>query len=519
MTDRYQQSASYIIRIVGLALFVALADLSAGPILAADALSITSALNSIRTEDLQQHVNVLASDTFEGREAGSRGGRAAAAYLATELKKLGVEPRGTGGTYFQDFGSNFRNVVGVIAGDDPRLSREYILIGAHYDHVGYGSRQNSFGPLGRIHNGADDNASGLATLLELIEACTLLPSKPRRSLLFAFWDAEEMGLLGSKHWVNSPTVPLHSVVLALNVDMVGRLREQTLEIYGTRSTTGLRRFVSQSNRADKLKLDFPWDNTSDSDHYPFFSNSIPYLMLHTRKHDDYHRPSDDPDKVNFDGIENISRLMFHLLTAAADVPHWAGFRHASREETNQLRDQRSFAPAPPSPRLGVGWDSNAAGDVGVRLNAIAAGSAAAKAGLLVGDVLLELAGRRLDGTYDFRTHVMAARNPVSVVLRRNGELLDKVVQLEGRPIRVGITWRLDDAEPDCLILRSVAPGSPADQAGLRPGDRIYSRSNEAAVSEREFAEWVVAQQETIDLRIERDGGIRSVQIRLLPSVD
>jgi hypothetical protein len=338
-------------------------------------------------------------------------------------------------------------------------------------------------------------------------------------LLFAFWDAEEMGGLGSKHWVNSPTVPLHGVRLAFNVDMVGRLREQTLEIYGTRSTTGLRRFVSESNRAGNLKLDFPWDNTSDSDHYPFFSNSIPYLMLHTRKHDDYHRPSDDPDKVNFDGIENVSRLLFHLLSTAADAPHWAGFRHASREETNQLRDQRAFAPAPPSPRLGVGWDPNGPDEVGVRLNAIAAGSAAAKAGLLVGDVLLELAGRQLDSTYDFRTHVMAARNPVNVVLRRDGEFLNKVVQLEGRPIRVGITWRVDEAEPDCLILRSVVPGSPADQAGLRPGDRIYSRSNDGAVSEREFAEWVAAQQELIDLRMERDGRIRPVQIKLLPNVD
>lgn len=486
---------------------------------AADARTLTSALESIQGRELQQHVNVLASDTFEGRESGSRGGRASAAYVVGELKKLKLTPQGVAGTYFQEFGAGYRNILGVIPGSDPQLSREYILIGAHYDHVGYGTSQNSFGPTGRIHNGADDNASGVSSLLELIEACALLPTQPRRSLLFVFWDAEERGLLGSKHWVQHPTVPLHSVRLALNVDMVGRLRDETLEVYGSRTVADLRRLVSESNRAADLNIDFRWDNTNDSDHYPFFSNSIPYLMLHTRKHDDYHRPSDDADKLNIDGLQNLSRLMFQLILAAADAPDWASFRDASRGESDEQRQQRVFQLPSPAPRLGVSWDKDAAADGTIRLSVVAPSSAAAKADLRVGDELVEFAGRPLDGSYDFRTHVLAAENPVSVTLRRDGELVETVVNLEGRPARIGVSWRLDDAEPTCVILRQVIPGSPADIAGLRLGDRIYLDREQGIDSSQQFADWITSQTGTFDLLTERGGRIRTVRVRLLTALD
>jgi hypothetical protein len=421
--------------------------------------------------------------------------------------------------YFQEFGAEYRNVLAILPGGDREVSQEWIAVGAHYDHVGYGTSQNSLGPLGRIHNGADDNASGIAALLELIEACTLLPAPPRRTLLFAFWDAEEKGLLGSQHWVSAPTVPLHQVRFMLNLDMVGRLRDETLEVAGARTAAGLRRFVSEQNEASRLLLDFTWDTTQDSDHYSFFAKRIPYLMLHTRKHDDYHRPSDDADKVNFEGIEEVSRLMFHVVAAAADAPRLADFREASRSENNEVRDQRASASPPPALRFGVSWDQHESGANGIRVTYVGPRTPADKAGLRVDDRILEFAGRPIDERYDFRTHVLAAQNPVAVVFERGGERQEAVVQLEGPPVRIGISWGFDDAEPNCVTVGSVVPGSPAERAGLVRGDRIHATQDARFNSSAEFTAWMAQQSARADLVIERKGQIQRMRLELLPPVE
>ena len=267
----------------------------------------SNAIETIRAEDLQKHVNVLASDTFEGREAGTRGGRAAGAYIVDELRKLNVRPSGGGNGYYQWFGNGMRNILVTIEGNDPRLKSECIVVGAHYDHVGFGDRSNSFGPIGYIHNGADDNASGVSGLLEMIEA--LGAGQPlRRSVLFAFWDGEEKGLLGSKHWVTHPTVPLSQVVFTLNTDMIGRL-DESAEVLGVRTTRGLRSLVARHNR-EAVTLRFNRDIVGDSDHHPFVERRIPYLMFFTGKHKDYHRPSDDVAKLTQKGCRALCESCF-----------------------------------------------------------------------------------------------------------------------------------------------------------------------------------------------------------------
>ena len=199
---------------------------------------LNNAVSVISSVDLKSHVDALADDTFEGRAAGTRGGRAAAGYLRRHLASLGLEGGGEDGRFAQPFRNGCQNLLGIIPGSDPILKDEFIVIGAHYDHVGYGSRSNSYGPTGYIHNGADDNASGTAALLELAEAFTVQPS--RRSILIAFWDAEEQGLWGSKHFISNPTIPIENIKLALNMDMVGRLRDNKLTIYGTRTWANAR---------------------------------------------------------------------------------------------------------------------------------------------------------------------------------------------------------------------------------------------------------------------------------------
>ncbi|MCA9125393.1 MAG: M20/M25/M40 family metallo-hydrolase, partial [Planctomycetales bacterium] len=183
---------------------------------------------------------------------------------------------------------HYRNLLGLIPGGD--LQDEYVLIGAHYDHVGYGTPRNSNGPIGLIHNGADDNASGTAAVLEVIEAMANAQIQPRRSIIVALWDGEEKGLLGSEHWAEQPTIPLDQLKCVINMDMIGRLHSQQLEVSGTRSMAGLRRLVAEANYPGDLTLRFPWKVEENSDHHSFFRRSIPFLMFHTGLHDDYHRP-------------------------------------------------------------------------------------------------------------------------------------------------------------------------------------------------------------------------------------
>ena len=232
---------------------------------------LNNALSVISSKDLKLHVDALADDTFEGRAAGTRGGRAAAGYLRKHLASLGLEGGGKDGMFAQPFRNGCQNLLAIIPGNDPVLKDEYIVIGAHYDHVGYGSRSNSYGPTGYIHNGADDNASGTAALLELAEAFTVQPS--RRSILIAFWDAEEKGLWGSKHYISNPTIPIENIKLAINMDMVGRLRNNQLTIYGTRTWENARSILSSVNTnmvmAEPMEINFDWEIKPNSDHHPF----------------------------------------------------------------------------------------------------------------------------------------------------------------------------------------------------------------------------------------------------------
>src|SRR5262249_55129060 len=144
---------------------------------------------------------------------------------------------------------------------------------------------------------------------------------------------EEKGLLGSKHWLSDPTIPLSRVRLVINMDMVGRLKNNQVEVSGSRSAPGLRRLLSMHNLSSNLVLDFTWNNLDNSDHYPFFERRIPYLMPFTGFHEDYHRPSDDVDKINLPGMQAIARLIFSATHALAESTEIPAFRDAARNES------------------------------------------------------------------------------------------------------------------------------------------------------------------------------------------
>ncbi len=476
---------------------------------------IGGALERITIADLKRHCGTLASDALEGREAGATGGQAAAAYLRTELGKInGITAAGTAG-WVQEFGSNYRNLIAVLPGSDPVLRREIILIGAHYDHVGRGNQTNSNGPFGQIHNGADDNASGTAALLELADAFASLKTAPRRTLVFAFWDAEEVGLLGSTHWVSRPTHPLKDVRLVVNIDMVGRLREGKVVVVGWRSAPGLRsRLVRQNPLGD---LEFRYEPTviGDSDHHPFYAAGIPSLHLDTGKHDDYHRPTDDADKLNYQGIRRLAELVFTVVHDAANEAELPMFRREALTE----KPPAWLSPHPrtvSTARLGVAFEAVQFDQDRAVITEVTPGSAAARGGIRPGDRLLKVAHWDGGRVADLRTIVQVARNPVAVRLERSGSptLIELQVDLSGEPVRVGIAWQNDGAIPEGVVITQVVAESPADRAGLKVGDVVLRMSGGALGTDDEFQRRLLGESSPLRLQVERNGRMSNVSVEL-----
>jgi hypothetical protein len=413
---------------------------------------------SIRADDAKRHISALADDALEGREGGSRGGRAAGSYVVSHLEKLGLEPAGDNGSYYQQFGG-MRNILALARGSDPSVAHELIVVGAHYDHVGYGNSGNSYGPFGFVHNGADDNASGVAGLIEVAEALQHLPNRPRRPILFAFWDGEEKGLLGSYHFVRvrpAMIAPM-SVVFSVNLDMIGRLRGERLEVYGARTSESLRTAVVQSNNrqgAMPLELAFDWAIEEDSDHYPFIAAKIPTVMFHTGLHDQYHRPSDDVQLINFDGIEPVARLTLDFVNALANEPGSPrSFRPQARSESDAtkkaLESQAHGEPAPAT-----------------------------------------------------------ALQPSQTV---NGQAIPTGPQ---RP-RWGIGTRADAGEPLNPIVVRITPESPAALAGLALGDRVVAIDGGDVLSQADMAARLAAAGDCVALDVDRKGRIMRLEMKIL----
>jgi len=416
-----------------LCLGMVLATLSGG---AGDAAEALHARAGIRAQEAGGHIRALADDAFEGREAGRRGGQAAGRYVANALAPLELEPAGDEGSLFQTFASRqgtLRNVLALLPGRDPAVRNEVVVVGAHYDHVGYGNARNSFGPFGFVHNGADDNASGVAGLIEIAEALVGLPQPPRRSVLLAFWDGEEQGLLGSKQFLKDPPTALEyrRIVFAINLDMIGRLRDNTLSVYGTRSAVGLEEMVIRLNGPQAqtpLQLVFNWKVEPDSDHYTFLQAGIPTLMFHTGLHDDYHRPSDDAHRVNLSGLEPVARLTFDTVLQVADAEEACpAFRPACRAESNATKSQlqaRAVLPADSPGRWGIGIRVDLANPRAPLVVAIRPGSPADRGGLKRNDRILEIAGVPISDQNDLMRKLAAVEpaTSVEVLVARRGRL-------------------------------------------------------------------------------------------------
>jgi membrane-associated protease RseP (regulator of RpoE activity) len=481
---------------------------------------------SITALELQDHLSVLADDVYEGRLAGSRGGRAAANYLAVTLSEYGLVPAGEDDTYFQTFQRGYRNILALLPGSDPELAHEVVVLGAHYDHVGYGSSKTSYGPTGQIHNGADDNASGVSALLEVMEALQLAQISPRRSILLAFWDGEELGMVGSKHWLAHPTVARERVRLLLNADMIGWLRKGRLVINGSRTGYGFRRFLS-GELDESLRLDFNWNLEANSDHWPFFQRQVPVVTFHTGLHDHYHRPTDDVARINQEGLEQVSRYIYKMVVKAANSPQLPEFRKTARRESSRVQ-RRSEAPAPPlRPRIGIHWQPVAPRSdlqpLVVVVTRVAPRSPASHAGFSPGDQIKTLDGAEITNLQSFHRTLGKAEQPLifgvtPVAGPADSELREVVVVPVGPPVRLGISWREDEAEPGSVFLTRVVDGSPAAVAGMAVYDRIYEVDGQPFSNRKQFGEMVRLRLDDnlpqIEFLVETSGWVHPLTVRL-----
>lgn len=297
------------------------------------------------------------------------------------------------------------NVVGILPGTDPALAGEAVVVGAHYDHVG---REG-----GVVHPGADDNASGTAVVLGLARAFADAGGAPR-TLVFALFGAEELGLIGSRHYVTQPVVPIDRTVAMLNFDMVGRLRNERLHVGGVDSGTRLRALVAETAAAEGLALDARGSPYAPSDHARFYAAGTPVLFFFTGRHEDYHRPGDTADKIDARGLARIAAVGGRIVAALA-----AGGRptYVAVE-----RPRREAGRAGPSGAALFGVMGDGGQGDGVRISGVVPGSAAARAGLTEGDVIVRFDGTAVSSMEELRG-VVQGRKPgqrVSVVYVRDG---------------------------------------------------------------------------------------------------
>ena len=357
------------------------------------------------------------------RQAARGGDRA---FLATSVQPRAVEAR---------------NVAALLPGSDPTLADEVLIIGAHYDHLGLGG-EGSLHPdaFGVVHNGADDNASGTSGLIEIARLLSQSDRRPARSVLFLAFTAEEKGLWGSSHYVRNPLLPIAQTVAMLNMDMIGRLEGRTLVVEGVGTAEEWMDVLRDANQstARPLSIATTPDGFGPSDHSSFYGEGLPVLHFFSNTHVDYHRPSDDWEKVDIEGLGQIVDLVSEVAFDVAGVT-------GSDKRIALTRVEPDLAAAhgqdPSSSTTGGGYGPYLGTipdmvpvDSGLRLTGVREGSPAADAGIRGGDIVVEFAGREIGDIYTY-TYALQDHEPgdaVEIVVLRDGERLTLTAVLGDR---------------------------------------------------------------------------------------
>lgn len=373
---------------------------------------------------LQDDVSFLADDSLEGRAIGSEGEIIAANYIASRYKELGLTPLGDSNSFFQVFTKKVltnphdtstveivsgRNVIGYINNN----SKNTIIVGAHYDHLGWGKFGSLYsGPL-QIHNGADDNASGVAGLLYIAEK--LKSTKLNSNVLFIAFTGEERGLLGSNFFINNPSENIEQFNFMINMDMIGRLdTNNTLAIYGVGTSPSFIPSIQEIN-VNQFKVKMDSSGMGPSDHTSFYINDIPVLHFFTGQHENYHKPSDDVEFINFEGLHRVSGFITNLI-GHLDKQGELEFNKTNDKQNNKI----SF-------KVTLGIIPNYMFDgKGLKIDGVKNDRPAATSGMKKGDVIIKMGVFEVNDIYDYMDQLgkYAPGDQIQVEILRGKKVLE-----------------------------------------------------------------------------------------------
>lgn len=388
--------------------------------------------------EIKEDVAYLANDKLEGRQTGTKGEKLAADYLVNRFQNIGLEPKGSDG-YIQsysfkpktdphkevEFTTNAdstitgRNIIGYINNN----AKTTIVIGAHYDHLGYGGEGSLYREKDKaIHNGADDNASGVAVLLDIATRLKIKNEqseiKDKNNYLFLAFSGEEMGLLGSNYFSKNPTIKAKSINYMINMDMVGRMKaDSTLAVYGVGTSPMFKQTLKANN--EKFKLVQNESGVGPSDHTSFYLIDIPVLHFFTGQHEDYHKPGDDSEKLNYDGMNLISDYIFDIITDLDDNGELA-FRKTKNESEETPRFKVG---------LGVVPDYLFDGK-GMRIDGTREETPAFAAGLQKGDIVIKLGDSNVTDmmSYMRALSLFEKGNEAAITIKRGDSIIDTRVK-------------------------------------------------------------------------------------------
>jgi hypothetical protein len=322
--------------------------------------------------------------------------------------------------------SGTRNVIMLLPGEDELLKNEYVVIGAHFDHLGMGGPSSRVRDTVAVHHGADDNASGVGEMIELAEKFALTKGSHKRSIIFAAFSGEELGLLGSRYFTDHPPIDLSKVNAMINLDMVGRLRDSSaLQIGGAGTAEGLKTLVRSLSDTTHIKLVLSDEGYGPSDHSSFYGKNIPVLFYSTGAHLDYHTPSDTWEKINYKGMVEISGLVYSIAVNLANNSERLKFREAGpKVDVNRTTRRKGVT-------LGIVPDYAGIVNNGLRADEVDPGRPADLGGMKKGDIITAIDGKTVKNIYDYMYRLGQFKHgqTISVEVLRKGKTEVLLIQL------------------------------------------------------------------------------------------
>ncbi len=377
------------------------------------------------SKKIQQHIKILANDSLEGRGTGAAGGTMALTYIQQQFKQIGLDPKGDRNGFTQKFSfksgvhgtgneGTAYNVIGYL--DNKALNT--IIIGAHYDHLGLGNEGSSLeaNSAGKIHNGADDNASGTAGVIELARYFKNNKVTEKNNFLFICFSGEELGLYGSKYFTEHPTIDFSKTNYMINMDMIGRLDATKGLLVSGSGTSPIWEPLLKKLSTLEITIKTDSSGTGPSDHTSFYLKNMPVLHFFTGSHNDYHKPSDDADKINYDGEVGVLNIIIKVIEATEREPRLAFLTTKSKS----MGGTRSAFKV----TLGV-MPSYSSDEVGLKVDGVSDNKPAQKAGILSGDVIIKIGDYTIKDIQEYMDALgkFEKGQTVPVVVKRKTEML------------------------------------------------------------------------------------------------